>query len=114
MLINFFNIEEIIFFNKKLYPLLNNLRNILDSWQIGYRFNLDNLRKQAKLDLLANLKDYLPILEEFFKDSIILEDIQYNIVKNIELPIEDSCLNINFDNLCVSRDKDKIYLTFWR
>lgn len=116
--LNFFNIEEIIFLNQEIRNKFLDLKHIIDQWDMGYRFaGLDFIKKRAKLDMLNSLnEDHLKVLTEFLKDSIVIDRIDYNVIKNFKFPVETvpNLEDVNISNFCVTRNKDSFSLTFWR
>ncbi len=113
MTINFSNIEELIFLNAELRQKID-LRHIFDQWMLGFRIPaLISMRNKAKLDLMAELtEDHVKIIEEFYKTSLTLERINYNIVENLNFPISD--IKVNFENFAIYRNKNEARITAWR
>ncbi len=121
LIINLQNIEDLIFRNTEVINLLVDLRHIFDAWLLANRIPfLRSQRTKALVDLLNALRNnHISLLEEYFKDVIVLDKIDYCVIKNISLPLEfnpDQELSSfeNFGNFTLFREEDKIYISFWR
>ena len=117
--INLQNAEELILKDKELRNLLPELRNIFDKWLLSYRLpGFVSMRKEAILELLNAIKDnHLSIIEQYFKNSIAIERIDYKIVRNLEFKVDDNFCEMPldlFDNFTITRNADKIYISTWR
>jgi len=111
------NVETLILKNKEIHNLLPDLKYIFDQWLMSYRLPfLRNLRQQAKLDLINYLSEKeIKILEAYFKETIAINKLDYNLVKNITIDLGQNLSDFDgFNNFTLSRDSDKIYITFWR
>lgn len=119
--INLKNIEKLILFDQEIRKLLPDLRHIFDQWLLSYRMSaLGSLRQKSILDLLSSLnREHLIILEKYFGDSIHIERIDHNIVKNFKFNAEENFVDKlseidSFEDFTISCDSDKIYMTFWK
>lgn len=120
--INLRNIEELVLKNVQTKSILPDLRHLFDQWLLSYRFPaLNNMRKQAIMDLLNSLNGtHIEKLATLLGDMVIVEKLDYNIVKNISLFIDGFSIErelTNYDsytNIAINRSADQVYLTFWR
>ena len=118
--INLQNIEALLFKNPKIKPLLPDLTNIFDQWLLSYRIpTLYPMRKQAMIDLLNSLDGtHIEKLARLFGDMIFVEKLDYHIVKNLSFSICDSIEELNeyesYNNIAISRNADKLYMSLWR
>jgi hypothetical protein len=119
MEINFQNIEEIIFFDKKVKEMLPEFRHLFDQWQLGKTIPaLGGLGSRSVLDLLNSLEsEHLEKLEKYFRQKVTINKIDNSIVKNYSFSPQDSddlCGFIEYKEFCAYRSKDSIHLSFWR
>lgn len=124
VLINFSNIEELIFENSDLPHLLPpDYFSWYEQWRIGRQFPfLRSLGKEAILEFLNAIdSEHIRILEGYFQDKVVVEKLNYNIVRNVQIPLAD--LDKVCDKLCeirehyyysTWRDDNNLYLSFWR
>lgn len=121
--LNFSNIEELVFHNPSIQKLLSpNLFPAFEQWRLAKRFPMIKMiGKQAILDVLNQLtEDDVSVLEEHFGENIIVERLDYSIVKNIQIPLCESelcdalCSMEGFNYFGSWRDDKHLYLTFWR
>jgi hypothetical protein len=124
MRLNFSNIESLILENGDLkYILPSSLHPYIEQWKIGQQFPmLRQLGRQALFDLINALDDKtIESLEKFFGQRIIVEKLNYNIVENIMVPVEDAaviCDHLSkirgFNYFSTWRDDKYLHITFWR
>lgn len=119
--INLKNIEELIFFDKELQKLFPEFRHLFDQWKLGQRvLGMKNLGQRSVLELLNSLNEnHIVKLQEYFDDIILVDRIDHRLVVNYEYEasIETSdrlCEFSGYKDFCLYRNKDKIYLSFWR
>jgi hypothetical protein len=112
MIINFYNIEDLLFVNKIDF-IHKKYSYIFDEWAYSKsRGNINNIN-YLKVKLL-NLIDGEDIekIENHFKDVVSLKRIENNIVKNF-----DSFDNVDistYSDFCLFKNKHNIFLTCWR
>ena len=77
--------------------------------------------KQAILDFLNELTDEnVMVLEEYFGEKIIVEKLNYSIVMDTKVPLqefsvcEELCQIEGYNNFTTWRDEDFLYITHWR
>jgi len=117
MEINLKNIEEIIFFDKKVKELLPEFRHFFDQWHLGKTISvLGGLGSKSVLDLLNSLdKSHIEVLEKHFGEKIIVNKLNTSIVQNHSLDLDENlCGFVEYRDFCAYRNKDEIFLSFWR
>lgn len=120
MIINLQNLEELIFFEKKVWSLFPEFRYLFDQWAISKRMpGMQNLGKRSLIDFLNSLeKEHIDKLEEYFQDTILVDKIDYHTVKNYNTTIEkiesELCQFQGFSDLSVFRKGDQIKITLWK
>ena len=76
------------------------------------------LAKKSILDVLTSLNEFhLKKLEEHFNEPVIIDKINYNLIENVNLTIDetkDLCSFTGYKEFCIYRNKNDISLTFWR
>jgi hypothetical protein len=122
--INIQNVEQIIFQNDEIWRDLPDLRYLREQWRLS-RISpvLKAMGKKSILDFLNKAKkEHEIIVSKHLGTTITIDKLDYHVVQNIELPIENAELELNLieaENPLYSyfgtyRTKDKIYITFWR
>lgn len=119
MEINLKNIEELIFFDQKIHGLFPEFRHLFDQWQLGQRIpGMKTLGQRSVLELLNSIdQSKIAKLEEYFGDSVLLQKIDSNLVSHYEWNIDEKdnlCEYSGYRDFCLSRDADKIKISFWR
>lgn len=120
MILNLQNIEDLIFFDKKVWKIIPEFRPIFEQWALSKRVpGLQNLGKRSLIDFLNSLeKSHLDKLEEYFDDIIVLDKIDYHTVQNYNGKIDDVHLELcrfdGFVDFSAYRKGDKISFTFWK
>ena len=105
---------------EKIRQLFPDLRHIFDKWLLSYRTPaFFNMKKMALVELLNSLESKLERLAEFFNDTVFIETLDTNIVKNLTFSINDDIEQEltnykNYANIAVSRNANTINLTLWR
>lgn len=121
--LNFSNVEELIFFDKDIQNLLRiDMFSIFEQWRMAKRIPyLASLGKQAILDFLNTVTDEdLIILEQYFGEKIEVEKLNYTVVQNFTIPLSESeicetlCGIETLNYFSTWRDKENLYITFWR
>lgn len=120
MEINLKNIEELIFYDKKIQEMFPEMKHYFDQWSLGQRIpGLKTLAKRSVLDCLNSLNQkHVSKLEEYFNDTIILDKIDNRIIVNFDSHNfdldKDLCQFSGYKDFCLSRNGEKIVATFWR
>lgn len=122
--VNIQNVEEIIFKNDKIWRDLPDLRYLREQWRLSKVSPvLRALGKKSLLDFLNKVKkDHESIISKHFGTSVVIDKIDYLLVKNMEFDIEDAELELNlleakqplYSYFGTYRKNNKIYITFWR
>jgi len=121
MKIDFSNVQKIIFEDenvKKLFPEFNDL---FHQWKLGVLIpSLKPTSQKAVLDLLNKLESkHIKSLEKHFQTSVYVEKLDYTLIKNYEIPIEnlndDTIGNLDIQGeMFIYRDNNKVYISTWR
>jgi hypothetical protein len=119
MEINLNNIEDLIFYDKKIHAIFPEFRHLFDQWQLGQMIpSMKTLAQRSVLDLLQSLNQKnITKLEEYFNDAIILEKLDPRITANYNWSLEDSnelCQFAGYLDFCLFRNKDNAFISFWR
>jgi hypothetical protein len=119
MEINIQNIEEQIFYDKKIRNILPDFKNLFDQWTISQTIpGMKFLALKSALELLNSLNEnHIQILEEYFSDKILIDRLDHRTIANLSCTVDeinDLCKFSAFKEFCVYRNKDKVSLTFWR
>jgi hypothetical protein len=122
--INIQNVEEIIFRNDKIWRDLPDLRYLREQWRMSKISPvLRALGKKSLLEFLnKSKKEHEFIISKHLGHSVVIDKIDYFLVKNMEFPIEDVELELNlleakqplYPYFSTYRKNNKIYITFWR
>ena len=98
------------------------IRYFRDQWRLSKISPVFKaMGKKALLDFLNKInQDQEKIIAEKLGEEILIEKLDYLVVKNMELDIEDAELDLNlvseslYSYFSTYRTKDKLYVTFWR
>lgn len=118
--INLQNIEQLIFYDKNVQFILPEFRHFFDQWSLGQRIPaLNTLAKRSVLDLLNSLnEDQIAKLEEYFKDTILVDKIDNRLVAHYKTSTNDEnnefCKFSGYRDFCLTRKGDQVSVTFWR
>lgn len=121
--LDFSNVEELIFLNEKARAVLPPFfANYFESWLLGKRVPaLKQVGRQAMYDLLNSLEeDHVFKLEELLGERITVEKLNYSVVKNLQIPLDQAEIckqlcNVSGDNYySVWRDDQYLYISLWR
>lgn len=119
MIINLKNIEEILFYDKKIWSILPEFRHYFDQWALAKRVpGMSSLGKKSVMDLLFSLKEnHLEKLQIHFNEFIFLDKIDSRLVSNCifeEDNYQDICEYSGYKDFCLTKSKDKVSVSFWR
>jgi len=119
MEINLQNIEQLLFFDKKAQALLPEFRHLFDQWQLGQRIpGMKTLGQRSVLELLNSLNEHhVRKLEEYLADTILVDKVDHRLVAHHEWPVDEAdelCRFAGYRDFCLSRDKGRIHISFWR
>jgi hypothetical protein len=119
-ILNFKNVEDLVFQNKQIKDALPHLNHIFENWLFGYQFIAAKfVRKQAVYDLLRYLSaDDLKIISNILKEELVLSsDISrtiINIQSNICSLEKDLPFDFNYIDLSIYRKGEDIGVTLWK
>lgn len=119
MEINLQNIEELIFFDKKVQVLFPEFRHFFDQWQLGQRIpGMKTLGQRSVLELLNSIDEIcIRKLEEYFSDIITIDKINHCLTACYDWQtndVDELCKYTGYRDFCIHRDENRIYVTFWR
>lgn len=123
MIINFSNVESLIFNNDDIKHLLPPYYwSFFEQWKLGKQFPmLKQIGKSAILDFINHLNsDDIKKIEDYFGEKVIVEKLNYHTVVNVKIPLTDEeicqklCEVVNFNYFSIWRDIEYLYITFWR
>jgi hypothetical protein len=119
MKINLKNIEELIFYNQEVQNLLPEYKHLFDQWKISQRtLGLKSLSQKSICDLLNSLNEKeIIVLQKHFNDIIIVEKINHKLVDNFNGTIgqeNNLCQFVGHKDFCITMNKDRFNITFWR
>ena len=119
IILNFNNIEEIIFSNKELMKKLNNLIYFYDIWKMARIIPaMRNQGKKAVLDFLLALETkHIEVIESHLGKIIKVERLSYNTIETFQADMDNlecELENHNINNLELYRKDDIVYVTNWR
>lgn len=119
MQLNLQNVEELIFYNNKIHSLLPELRHLFDQWKLGQTLpGLRTLAQRSILEFLNSLNDeQIKKLEEHFETTIIVDVLNYKLTSHYESSIDEAgelCKFSGYKEFALYRNKDQMYLSFWR
>jgi len=117
--INVNNAEEILFSNNFIRESLPEFQKIFNQWDLcKSNLILRGIAKKTIVELLQNLSgEDIVKISNILGEFVTIDNLGHHIVKNVSLPLEcEKELNnlVGLDNFSISRDKDKIYISFWR
>ena len=117
LIINLQNVKDLIISDKKATSLLSEFQHFFDTWKFSVRFpTFRSLGEKALIDFLLSLKpEHIKILEQYFGQPISVDTMDYRIVKNIKMSLnEEGNLLDGFPNFSIYRNSDNLYITNWR
>ena len=120
MKINFQNIEEIIFYNPKVWQHIPELSQCHNNWLLSMRVpELRDLGKRAIIDFLNNItEESVEKLTSFFGEPIFIDKMNDKLTENISFNIDELeekiCKFDNFNDFCLTRRGNTVFITTWR
>ena len=119
--INLFNVEELIFLDKKVQKQIPEFFHLFEQYRLSKMTPaLRLLGKRSVMEFLQGLKDeHLEILEGYFGNRVTLSKTDHHIVKNLVFSLDSTELGSmkgteGYPNFCCHRDGNQVYLSFWR
>lgn len=123
-IINFKNVEDLIFKDTNLFNKLSSVgyKNYFYQWKLSIQSPaLRQLGKKSLLDFLNVFpldQSHQDILETHFDDKVKIQKLNYNIVENYKIPLNEACDKLceieNFGYFETARDGNYLYISFWR
>jgi len=121
LVLNLDNVEELVFRNKEVRKLLPEFRPMFDQWKLSQMLpSLKNMGRRSVLDFLNSVESsHEKILASFFGDEVTVDRMNYNIVSNQVFSLDFAEENLNdgderFPNFSLDRDRERIYIVWWR
>lgn len=119
MEITLYNIREKIFLNSDIQKKLSFFKIIFDEWNLAYALGgMASRLRHLEIELLNSLEDdHKKILSQHFNSNIEIKKINNNLSKNYKMPIDEKKLPeeiLEYREMCISTNKDNLYLTLWR
>lgn len=111
-------IEQLVFEEAAVWPLLENHRRLLQQWRIGRQAGLDFLSRNAILYLLYALTPHdLDRLAEYFGEAVVVQRFTVSqatlFCQELHEYLEQTA-EVQEANLSLSREADLLYLSAWR
>ncbi|MCK9458568.1 MAG: hypothetical protein M0R80_02930 [Proteobacteria bacterium] len=117
LIINFNNVENLVFYNEKVQALLPEFIHLFNSWKFAVKNpSFRSLGKRSIADFLNHLtEDNIEVLTKYFGDKIQIDRIDYHIVKNSEYSVDTTeVLQDAFSNIVLFRKNNHLYVSSWR
>ena len=120
MIINLQNVEELVFYDKKLQLLIPEFNHLFSQWSLAKRVPaLRSLGLRSLMDFLNDLTDeHKKIMESYFGIGITVDKMDYHIAKHYDCTLEEAENKLNtiggFSNFSSYRDGNHLYISFWR
>ena len=117
---NLQNVEEVIFMDKRVWPVLPEFRHLFDSWNLGTRVTaLRNLARRSVMDFLNGLQDeHIVKLSEYFDEPVTVDKLDYHVVRNLDVPLENAVGDLEkcdgFLDLAICRKGSRLYISLWK
>ena len=118
--INSNNAEEILFFNNNIRESFPEFKQIFQQWEFAKSsLVLRIVAQKSVMDLLNNFtSEDVNKISSILGDFVTIDNLDYHLVKNISFPVENAEKELNslggFGNFSISRDKEQVYISFWR
>ena len=118
MEIDFYNVEEKIFMEKRLQKSLPELKPLFDRWNFAKSNGLFTFLKSVENQLIDSLSEgHISTISEYYKETVVIKKNHTNIIKNYSYGLDEDFglhKSTEYKDFCISRDKSNISLTFWR
>lgn len=117
--INIKNVEELIFYDRKIHKLFPEFKNFFDQWSLAQSTpGLKTLASRTSLEFLNSLREeHTRLLEEYFRDKVFIEKLNSDLIANFESSldnIEGLCKFTAYKDFCLTRNRENLKITFWR
>ncbi len=116
MILNFENVEEQVFRDRKLCRRLPEFSELFNRWRVAQQSSAGRqVARRAVMDFLNSLEsEHIKKLKDYFQEDVLGETLNYNLVKNDQIVVDDLVFPRQEFNLAISRNKNNINITFWR
>jgi hypothetical protein len=118
LIINLKNVKDLIVLDNKVTNLLPEFKHFFDTWKFSFRNpSFKSLGEKALIDFLLSLKpQHIKLLEQYFNTSISVNAMDYRIVKNINISLDniEDLKTGEFPNFSIYRDSSRLYISLWR
>lgn len=114
MLINFQNVEQLIFYDKKVQQLLPEWSVLFHKWRLTVKSGVS--AKDVLIDFLNGVTaEQLDRLNSYFGLPVSVQKVDISLVNNVTIDINE-LYDYNFSGYIISmaRDDNLIYLCGWR
>jgi hypothetical protein len=117
--INFQNIEQVFFLDKKVQELLPEFRQQFDSWRLAQMAaGLRPLAQKSIFDVLNNITDeQIQRLVRHFGQHVYINKLNEKLVDHYNFDVgnyDDLCKYTDYRDFCITMNKDQVSITFWR
>lgn len=117
IVLNIHNTEDLIFYNAQIKKILPDFIDLFNQWAFSKQnVGFQQLTKRTVSDFLEKLQEeHLDILKRYFKTEVAIDNMDYHIIKNVEMNCDCAELKAwDGFNFSAYRTKDRLYVTFWR
>lgn len=118
MILNIVNVEELVFYDDKIWKNMPELTHLRDQWRISKlspTLRLTGRRAMAEF-LTAARGKYEAVLSNRFGTEVTIDKIDSRVVKNMEFNSSEECINPDgeYSGFAVHREGDRVFMTLWR
>jgi hypothetical protein len=117
--LNINNVEQLIFYDKKVQQILPEYSQVFHKWTLGIRTGITSMAKDALLDLINKLTtDQIKRLESLWGSPVILQKLDSSTLYSFTVPIASLQERLNEMiepwNVSFARDESQCYVCTWR
>ena len=113
MLLTLQNVEQLIFYDKKVQQLLPEWSVLFHKWFLAVKSGLS--AKDVLIDFLNEVtSEQLAKLSSYFQSPVFVEKIDISLVNNVTTNIDELDKYLNDNYISIAREGDLIYLCRWR
>lgn len=117
--LNINNVEQLIFYDKKVQQILPEHSQVFNKWTLGIRAGITSMAKDALLDFINKITtDQLKRLEGLWESQVILQKLDSATLHSFTVPIASLQERLNEMiepwNVSFARDEDQCYVCTWR
>ncbi len=115
--LTFTNIEEVIFYDRSIHNVLDDLSHIFSKWSFGTRSGISSIVKDALLEFMNVVTDdHLAKLSAHWGKAVRLNRLDSSLSKNKTVHKDvllDELGGLDW-NVSIGRTRETIHLSFWR